>query len=61
MIKGNELIEIGYQSGPLIGQMIKRINEHQKSGINDRQYLLNYHLELQSKLPVTMTLETSKP
>jgi len=40
MIKGNELIEIGYQSGPLIGQMIKRINEHQKSGINDRQYLL---------------------
>lgn len=39
MIKGNEIIELGYHPGPLIGQMLERIDEYQKNGVNDRQYM----------------------
>lgn len=40
MIKGNELIELGYPNGPLIGQLVERIAEYQERGICDRKYLL---------------------
>jgi len=40
LIKGNELIELGYPAGPLIGQLVERIAEYQERGICDRKYLL---------------------
>ena len=40
MIKGNELIELGYPNGPIIGQLVERIAEYTERGICDRKYLL---------------------
>ena len=40
LIKGEDLIEAGYPSGPQIGEMLKAAAEHEAKGITDPKYLL---------------------
>lgn len=60
IITGDDLLEAGYESGPLIGRMLARAAEHEAKGVTDRKYLLKL-LKREFKAPPPRLVMREKP
>ena len=60
IITGEDLLKAGYESGPLIGQMLARAAEHEAKGVTDPKYLLKL-LKREFKAPPPKMAMREKP
>ncbi len=40
LINGQDLIDAGWTSGPMIGEMLAKVDEYQARGITDAKYII---------------------